>query len=324
MNRLVTLALVTVMFALALPASLSPQCLAQDVQPDELRIYKSVDDVELNLHMFYPEGHEATDQRPAIVFFFGGGWNGGTPTQFYKQSRFLSERGMVACCAEYRVRSRNGTSPRECVMDGKSAIRWLRTNATELGIHPDKISAGGGSAGGHVAAATATTSGFDEEGEDTSISCVPAALVLFNPVYDNGPEGYGHDRVKEYWQQISPMHNISASTPPTIVFLGTNDGLVPVETAERYKELMEAAGCRCDLHLYQDQGHGFFNRGEPYELTLQETDRFLTSLGYLAEPATDESDREEFDEDRNERALNEEEGLGRQPEGSGGVRSNDR
>ena len=134
---------------------------------------------------------------------------------------------MVAICAEYRVSSRHKTSPRECVQDGKSAMRWVRSHSSELGIDPHRIAAGGGSAGGHVAAATATVKGFDEPGEDITVSARPDALVLFNPVYDNGPKGYGHDRVKDYWKEFSPLHNLDKTTPPTIVFLGTEDKLVP-------------------------------------------------------------------------------------------------
>ena len=95
--------------------------------------------------------------------------------------------------------------------------------------------------------------------------------------------GYGHDRVREYWQDISPMHNISKSTPPTIVFLGTKDKHVSPETAQAYKRLMEENGRRCDLHLYEGQPHGFFNYGntEFYQKTVAEMDRFLESLGYL-------------------------------------------
>jgi len=80
-----------------------------------------------------------------------------------------------------------------------------------------------------------------------------------------------------------PIHNIDEKTPPTIVFLGTNDKHIPVETAERYKALMESNGVRSELHLYQDQPHGFFNfnREENYTKTVIEMDRFLASLNYL-------------------------------------------
>jgi acetyl esterase/lipase len=248
-------------------------------------VYKTVGDVKLSMYVVAPEGHKASDKRPAIVFFFGGGWVGGSPGQFEEHCRYLASRGMVAMAADYRVKSRNDTSPRECVQDGKSAIRWARTNAARLGIDPDRVAAGGGSAGGHVAAATGTLPGMEEPGEDTAISSKPNALVLFNPVFDNGPEGYGYDRVKDYYREISPIDNIAQGVPPTVVFLGTEDKLIPVATAEKYKAKMEAAGSRCDLHLYEDQPHGFFNvtksDGKYYRQTVYEADKFLASLGYL-------------------------------------------
>jgi acetyl esterase len=251
--------------------------------PDRSLEYKTIGKTKLKLHLFNPEVHKPSDKRPAIVFFFGGGWNGGSPSQFYPHCKYLASRGMVAMSAEYRVKSRNNTTPCECVKDGKSAIRWIRQHAEELGIDPGRIAAGGGSAGGHVAAATGTTRGFEEEGEDLSISSRPDALVLFNPVFDNGPNGYGHTRVKTYWKEFSPIHNISQDTPPTIVFLGTKDKLIPVKTAKEYKRLMEEKGRRCDLHLYEGQPHGFFNytKQENYTKTVIEMDRFLASLRYL-------------------------------------------
>ncbi len=254
--------------------------------PDAQKVYKKVGDVKLKLHIFNPEGHKASDKKPAIVFFFGGGWNGGSPSQFFPQCDHLAKLGMVAISAEYRVKSRNGTTPAECVKDGKSAIRWVRGHAAELGIDPKKLAAGGGSAGGHVAAATGTTKGFDEKGEDEKVSARPDALVLFNPVYDNGPKGYGHSRVKDYWREISPMHNIDKTTPPTIVFLGTKDNLIPVATGEKYRDLMEDAGVRSELFLYKDQPHGFFNKAK-YDETVKEMDRFLGSLGFLEKKEKD-------------------------------------
>ena len=245
--------------------------------------YKTVGDTTLFLYIFNPKDHVESDKRPAAVFFFGGGWNGGSPTQFEHHCRHLADKGMVAIVADYRVKSRQGTTPKECVMDGKSAVRWIRSNAASLGVDPQRIAAGGGSAGGHVAAATGTVVGMEQPGEDVNVSSRPNALMLFNPVYDNSPNGYGHSRVKDVYPQISPMHNIKKDTPPTIVFLGTRDSLIPVATANEYKKRMEAVGSRCDLYLYEGQPHGFFNYNKQkyYLDTVEKMDAFLVSLKYV-------------------------------------------
>lgn len=250
--------------------------------PDKIIPYKKVGNAVLTLHIFNPPEHKVTDKAPAIVFFFGGGWIEGLPSHFYCQSKYLASRGMVSICADYRTFNRFHTAPDKCVEDGKSAMRWVRSHAAELGIDPNRLAAGGGSAGGHIAAATALITGFNAENEDISISCRPNALVLFNPVIDNGPKGYGYDRVKTYWKTFSPLNNISKNNPPppTLFQVGTKDNAVPVQTAELYKQLSEEAGSRCDLILYKDQPHGFFNQTKYYE-TLLQADNFLTSLGYL-------------------------------------------
>jgi len=252
---------------------------AEEPTPDRVIPYKQVGESILSLHVFHPEGHSENDQTPAIVFFFGGGWNGGTPKQFYPQSAYLASRGMVAICAEYRTKSSHQTTPQACVEDGKSAMRWARHHADALGINPNKIAAGGGSAGGHVAATTATIKAFDAP-LDPAVDASPQALVLFNPVYDNGPDGYGYDRVKDYWKRFSPMHNLHAKVPPTIVFLGTEDKLIPVETGQSFQSRMKRLNLRSELFLYEKEGHGFFNK-KKFNETLFETDRFLTSLGFL-------------------------------------------
>ena len=119
---------------------------------------------------------------------FGGGWNGGSVAQFEQHARYLAERGMATFVADYRVKSRQNTEPNACVADGKSAVRWLRKNAKRLNIDPARIAAGGGSAGGHVAATTGICDGLAAPGEkDSGISSMANALLLFYPVYDNGP-----------------------------------------------------------------------------------------------------------------------------------------
>ena len=247
-------------------------------------VYKTIGDVELSIDLVVPDGHTTADRRPAVVFFFGGGWNSGTVEQFRPQAEHLAKRGMVAALADYRVRSRHKTSPFACVADGKAAVRWLRANSARLGLDPRRIAAGGGSAGGHVAAAAGVIDGLEEDGADTTVSSRPDALVLFNPVFDNGPGGWGHNRVQARWREISPMHHITGDAPPTTVFLGSQDKLIPVATARAYQERMRTAGSRCDVHIYEGQGHGFFNRSRSpasFDATVAEMDRFFASLGWL-------------------------------------------
>ena len=257
-------------------------------KPSSLITYKTASGADLKLHVFNPKGHHSSDHSPAIVLFFGGGWSGGQSEKLYGQCAYFASKGMVAMSADYRVKGRNKTTPVECVKDGKSAIRWIRSHAGEMGIDPDKVVAGGASAGGHVAAATGTGVPFNEETDDLSVSARPNALVLFNPVFDNGPSGYGHDRVADYWEKISPMHNINAGTPPTIAFFGDQDEHVPVATAQEYKKRMEDKGSRCDLSIYPGQAHGFFNyrpgnedRNPYFKKTVEEAAKFLTSVGIL-------------------------------------------
>jgi acetyl esterase len=251
-------------------------------------IYKKVADRELKLTIVNPPGWKAADQRPAMVFFHGGGWTGGAPTQFTQHSEYLATRGMVCIQIEYRLIKKGDSGPPiECIADAKSAMRWVRSHAAELGIDANRIGAGGGSAGGHLAAFVGMVEGLDDPQDNLKVSPKANALALFNPVFDNGPDqGWGHARVGERFKEFSPAHNITAADPPAIIFLGTQDKLIPVAVVERFKANMEKAGVRCEAKFYEGQGHGFFNPGKGgtmdfYYDTLLETDKFLTSLGWL-------------------------------------------
>ena len=131
--------------------------------------YRQVGSTELKVWIFEP-ADKATQPRPAIVFFFGGGWTGGTPAQFEPQSRHLASRGMIALVADYRVKSRQDAKPADCVADAKACVRWVRANAGRLGIDPTRLAVGGGSAGGHLAAAVATLPGLDAATDDKAVS----------------------------------------------------------------------------------------------------------------------------------------------------------
>jgi acetyl esterase len=251
-------------------------------------VYKKVDTLSLTLDIYYPPSMDESKKYPAMIYFFGGGWVGGSTAQFEPHAKYFSERGLICVLADYRVKNKHKTPPFESLKDAKSAIRYIRKNAEKLNIDPNQIIASGGSAGGHLAAATAIIEKYDEPSEDLSISSIPQALVLFNPVIDNGPGGYGYERVNDQYKDFSPLHNIQKGAPPTILFLGTEDPLIPVETVQYYQTVMEKVGSRCDIHLYEGQKHGFFNLKniEYYNKTVFEADKFLSSLGYISGPPT--------------------------------------
>ncbi|MEI6235810.1 MAG: alpha/beta hydrolase [Planctomycetota bacterium] len=253
--------------------------------------YKTVGDVSLTLWIFNPKDHKPTDKRAAILFFFGGGWTSGSPEQFEPQCKHLAELGMVAITVDYRVGSRNNVKPVSCVADVKSAMRWVRSNAARLGIDPQRIAAGGGSAGGHLAACTAFIKDFNEPGEDSSVSAVPNALVLFNPALVLAPldgykfEGSGKRATEERFgtkpENISPAHHIQKGAPPTIIMHGKADTTVPYVTVEAFTAEMKKAGNSCELVGYEGASHGFFNSSKWSKDTITQMDKFLKSLGYL-------------------------------------------
>lgn len=248
----------------------------------ESLIYKRVGDRELLLHIEKPVDWKATDQRPAIVFFFGGGWVGGSVEQFHPQSEYFAGRGVVGIRVEYRTIAKGDKGPPlVCCGDAKSAMRYVRGHAAELGVDPTRIAAAGGSAGGHLAAFTAMVAGLDGPAEEAKISCKPDALILFNPVFNNGPGEWGHERVGERFREFSPAHNIRKTAPPTCVFLGDSDNLIGVPVLREFEAKMKAAGVRCDAHVYPGAGHGFFNKDPHKSQTLAEADKFLVSLGWL-------------------------------------------
>ncbi|MDC3132842.1 alpha/beta hydrolase [Flavobacteriaceae bacterium] len=245
--------------------------------------YKVIDSTALFMEVHYPVAVEASEAPPAMVFFFGGGWVGGNRNQFLRQAKYFAERGLVCFLVDYRTKNKNNTTPFEALKDAKSAIRYIRKNATDFGIDPDRLIASGGSAGGHLAAAAATITDYNEITDDLSVSCVPNALVLFNPVIDNGPGGFGYGKIKDAYKNFSPLHNIRRGAPPSLILLGTQDHLIPVATADYYATVMKKVKSRCDLKLFEGQKHGFFNYSnfEYYKKTVFETDLFLQSLGYL-------------------------------------------
>jgi acetyl esterase/lipase len=259
----------------------------------ESHTYKTRGLKKLELTVFQPAHKESNQKLPAIIFFHGGGLRERHTWEFRPQSKYLVDRGMVAVIATYTVK-RHGRTIYESIADAKSAIRWIRVHADELGIDTNRIAAGGGSAGGYLAACAALTKkDYDEHNEDLSISSVPNALVLFNPRLVIPVIGAPPLTKKEIrynngrnLEEISPVQNIFKGAPPTLIFQGTSDEKVSLRDSEWFNEEMNKYGNQCEVVIYEGREHGFFKylsgNNPDFFSTMETTVKFLNTLGYIS------------------------------------------
>jgi len=291
--------------AAATAADLCAPSEATDPQPLHINgskpfIYKTVNGADLRLHVFSPAGHAPGSRSAAAVFFFGGGWLFGDIRRYQTQATHLALRGVVTVLVDYRVKCRHGSTIMDSVADAKSAMRWVRGHAAELGLDPSRIAAVGSSAGGQLAAAAALISDFDDPA-DPPLDPRPNALVLYNPGLDlASPSALQKlqtllgQNVAAHGRDLSPIDHLDRGLPPTIVFQGTADELVSPAVAETFCKRARASKAQCEVVLYNGAPHGFTEvwlglenaslgmKTERWAAdTSSRTDAFLTKLGWL-------------------------------------------
>lgn len=257
--------------------------MAAGLKPTRIVPYKKIADTELQLHVFEPEGFKAGDRRACYLIIHGGGWTAGSPPRMYPFAAHYAKLGLVGISMQYRLHSKKtGVSVFDCVKDARSAVRYIRAHAMELGIDPQKVIVSGGSAGGHLAAATALFDNVNEGCDDLKTSPIPNALVLLFPVIDTSKGGYGNEKIGERWQELSPVHHVRPGVPPTIIFHGTGDTVTPFAGAKAFQEAMLKAGNRCELDINEGGVHGYLMRNKTlFDDTMKKTDVFLKSLGLI-------------------------------------------
>ncbi len=245
-------------------------------------VYKNTVQGELKVHIFHAAPN--TIQNSALILFHGGGFNSGSPQQFYPQARYLADFGITVICAEYRIKNKHKTTREYSVMDAKSAVRWVYQNADELNISVDRIAVGGGSAGGYLASAVGIIEGFDDPEDDTSIPISPAALVLYNPGLELSLKGRNNNGRAKGRKNESTLLSIEDGYPPSLVLIGTEDWLTPISKVESFCHLVKEAGSDCMMTIYDQQEHGFFNsKRNLYDTTIR-SHRFLADQGLMLPP----------------------------------------
>lgn len=257
-------------------------------------VYKTVDTFKLRTDIFYTSQSFERENNTAIVFFHGGGWAYGTPAEFFSTCERYAKMGIITFSVDYRLSIENGVTPHktispiECVMDARSAMRWVRANAAKFHIDPGKIVTAGQSAGGHLALSTAMIDEYNEKSDDLMISCRPDAILLFSACV-NTVEGWCDrllaDRRTKIWS-ISPAHNVKSGLPPMIEFHGIDDEQVPKWTVQFFAGDMKTVGNYFEQHMYEGRKH-YLGEGNPKysryydDEILKLTDDFLRKLKLL-------------------------------------------
>ena len=250
----------------------------------ETFLYRDSGPAPVRLFVVKPDGWKAGDRRPALMFFFGGGWTTGTPANSIGWAKSAAKLGMVGIAPDYRTKGRNDTSPLASVADSRAALHWVQAHAAELGVDPARIAVGGNSAGGHVALWTAITAAPPGSDEKESPRLKPAALILFSTVSDTSAEsGYTPKRFGADATALSPLHQLDAKMPPVLAFHGDADKTVPLRQALALRDRLVATGNVCELHIVPGGGHNFGNdvpewREKSRELMIE----FLKKQGLLA------------------------------------------
>lgn len=260
------------------------------LQQSEGYAYKSVQGTDLGAYVFRPqEGEAPAGGRAAALFLCSSNWDNGLVSQFAPHALYLASRGMTGILIDYRVTARfPGCTPLDAMADARSAVRWVRAHAKELDINPKRIAGCGGSAGAHAILSAALRKDGDDPADDLSVSCVPDALVLFNPILDTSTKGVFSEKFPDAKAagRASLMRHVRRRLPPMLIIHGTQDRVVPYEQSVRFKKKNWWRRNDCHLLPYEAQGHGFFNFNfdvRLYEHTLNDMDRFLVAVDFLTE-----------------------------------------
>ena len=261
-------------------------------------VYKQIEGASpLYAHVFFPPGFQKTDSRPALLFFFGSDWVQGRIGQFGPQALHFAARGAVTILMDYRTVSCYQVGPFAAMQDGRSAVRWVRYYAEQLGVDPERVVAIGATAGANIAAAAAMNDSFPDDDTDPPLDCIPNALVLFSPMLDILNDGYGSAQFESPTaMKLASLSNyIREEIPPMMILAGTADRLTPFASLTKFVKRMRKKKNRCDLMPFESRDQNFFNLNvDPagYDVSLNLADEFLTGLGFLEPREPDDGEEE--------------------------------
>jgi acetyl esterase/lipase len=250
--------------------------------------YVEHDGIKLAGDLYRPKG---LDKAPILVAVHGGGWQMGARTFYQYWGPYLARNGIALFAISYRLAKPDAKTYPGAVYDVKAGVQFVRANAAQLGVDPDRIGLIGDSAGGHLAALVALAGGeaqFSSEYRDDPHAATPAgvkAVIGFYGVYDMQAQ-WQHDLVArprdpitEKFLGVSPLQSrrtyfdaspISYATIDKkdktrfLLIHGTNDEIVDPQTqSQAFLTALKQAGFFARAVVIPGSGH--FWASDPVE-----------------------------------------------------------
>jgi len=248
----------------------------------EIKVYRTVDGIILSAHIFYPKNHDKNKAKPAHLFFHGGGWAIGLPEWSYSSCQDAAKDGRVAIAFDFRLRNVYGTDVKATLTDALSAIAWVRENAKELGIEPNKVLVDGFSSGAHLALVSSMIENPEDFGVQSKYSSKPDALILGSCPYDiAGRDVYG---VNYDTKTISPLYLIKENLPPILAFHGESDRMVKFSEFEKFRDAIQKTKNSFTWRSYPGMEHFFEGSSQEDRDERQRLrEEFLLKHGYKIE-----------------------------------------
>lgn len=223
---------------------------------------------EAELFAFLPPKSERSQR--SVIIIPGGGYSKLTYNEgAFQIAKWMNTLGISAFVLYYRLPTSPDLIQREIapLQDAQAAIKYVRKNASQWGISPDKVGVVGTSAGGHLATSVSniSTDYTGLKGEWTNISTIPDFAVLFCPVIDFGEFAHvgsrksllGENASPENITEYSMQNRVTEKTPPTVLFHNQDDTAVPAMNSILYFKAMTKNKVKGALFIFPKGGHKF-------------------------------------------------------------------
>ena len=227
--------------------------------------YKYIDSTSLQLDIYKLKNLK--EPAPVMIFIHGGAWRSGKRSDYLPYLIDYAKKGYVTATVSYRL-VKQAVFP-AAVQDVNCAVKFIKNNADEYGINPEKVVLIGGSAGGHLSMMI----GYGGHDELFSQDCpldndskVNAVIDLYGPTDLTTPYAISTYQTQDFlnssykenpgiYKKASPNTFISSDDPPTLIFQGTIDSLVPVSQSDSLDIWLDNAGIPHEYHRLKGWPH---------------------------------------------------------------------